>query len=108
MSMRTAGSLVRERRQVHGLSQRELALRAGTRQATVSRIETGREEPTVERLAQLLLAMGERLDLRVAPLDPERPLDDVAADRARSMSERLEDGFALAAFATRLAGTARR
>ena len=36
-----AGALLRERRRAHGLSQRELALRAGTQQATISRIENG-------------------------------------------------------------------
>jgi transcriptional regulator with XRE-family HTH domain len=36
-----AGALLRERRRAHGLSQHELAIRAGTRQATISRIEDG-------------------------------------------------------------------
>lgn len=103
-----AGELVRRRRTAHGLSQRELAIRAGTRQSTISRIETGREVPTVDRLDGLLVAMGERLQLQTVPLDPERPPQDVAGDRARSMSARLEDGFALAAFASELAGSARR
>jgi transcriptional regulator with XRE-family HTH domain len=103
-----AGSLLRQRRRAHGLSQRELALRAGTRQATISRIENGHEAPTVQRLDQLLTALGERLELRAVPLDAERPADDVHADQARTMTARLEDGFALASFASQLAGTARR
>jgi transcriptional regulator with XRE-family HTH domain len=103
-----AGTLLRQRRQAHGLSQRELAIRAGTRQATISRIENGHEIPTVQRLDQLLTALGERLECRAVPLDAERPDDDLQADRARSMSERLEDGFALASFASQLEGAARR
>lgn len=103
-----AGELLRRRRTAHGLSQRELALRAGTRQSTISRIETGREVPTVDRLDGLLVAMGERLRLQAVPLAPERSSTDVAADRARSMSARLEDGFTLAAFASELSGSARR
>ncbi|MBW3562648.1 MAG: helix-turn-helix domain-containing protein [Actinobacteria bacterium] len=59
-----AGDLLRRRRLAHGLSQRELAVRAGTRQSTISRIENGREIPTVDRLDALLIAMGERLELR--------------------------------------------
>lgn len=102
------GILVRRRRRAHGLSQRELALRAGTRQATVSRIENGHEIPTVQRLDQLLTALGERLELRAVPLDPERLRTDVRADLAKSMSSRLEEGFELAAFASQLAGAARR
>ena len=69
-----AGALLRQRRRAHGVSQRELALRAGTRQATISRIENGHEVPTVERLDQLLIALGERLELRAIPLEAERPL----------------------------------
>ncbi len=102
-----AGALLRRRRLAHGLSQRALALRAGTRQATVSRIENGHEIPTVERLDQLLTALGERLELRAVPLDPERAPAEVRADQARPMGSRLEDGFALASFASELAGTAR-
>jgi transcriptional regulator with XRE-family HTH domain len=101
-----AGALLLQRRRAHALSQRELAIRAGTRQATISRIENGREVPTVERLDQLLTAMGERLELRAVPLDAERPSSDVRDDRARSMTARLEDGFALASFASQLAGSA--
>lgn len=102
-----AGALLRQRRRAHGVSQRELALRAGTRQATISRIENGHEVPTVERLGQLLIALGERLELRAIPLEAERPLADVRADRAKPMTARLEDGFALASFASQLSGTAR-
>lgn len=103
-----AGELLRGRRLAHGLSQRELAIRAGTRQSTISRIETGREIPTVDRLDGLLVAMGEHLHLQAVPLDPERPRVDVGGDRVRSMSARLEDGFALASFASELAGSADR
>jgi transcriptional regulator with XRE-family HTH domain len=102
-----AGELLRERRLAHGLSQRQLALRAGTRQATISRIETGQEVPTVARLDQLLIALGERLELRAVPLDPERPAADMRDDQAKDPSARLEDGFALASFASQLSGTAR-
>jgi hypothetical protein len=53
-------------------------------------------------------ALGERLELDVIPLDPERPLADIRADRKKDMSARLEEGFALAAFASDLAGKAHR
>lgn len=102
------GSLVRRRRKARGLSQAQLAHRAGTAQPTLSRIENGHESPTLERLVRLLHAMGDELDIGVRSLDPERPVADLAADRAKSVSERLEEGFALAAFATELAGKARR
>ena len=96
-----AGALLRERRHARRLSQDELAIRAGTRQATISRIENGHEAPTVQRLEQVLTALGERLELRAVPLDAERPAVDIQADRAKSMAARLEGGFALATFARR-------
>lgn len=103
-----AGTLLRDRRLAHGLSQRELALRAGTAQSTISRIEQGHEIPTVDRLDQLFAALGERLELSATPMDPGRPAADVAADRSKSMAARLEGGFALAMFASELARTTRR
>lgn len=102
-----AGTLLRQRRLAHRLSQRELAVRAGTRQATISRIENGHEIPTTERLDQLLMALGERLELRAVRLDPERPDADIRIDQAKSMAARLEDGVALSSFASQLAGKAR-
>lgn len=103
----TAGGLLRQRRRAHGLSQRELAVRAGTRQATISRIENGHEIPTTERLDQLLVALGERLDLRAVPMAAERSDAEIRIDQAKTMAARLEDGFALSSFASELAAKAR-
>ncbi len=55
--------LLREARARNGISQRRLALRAGTSQDAISRIERGIESPTLERLAKLLMLLGERLEL---------------------------------------------
>jgi transcriptional regulator with XRE-family HTH domain len=60
--------LVREARARNGISQRRLALRAGTSQDAISRIERGVESPTLERLARLLMVLGERLELDTVPL----------------------------------------
>jgi transcriptional regulator with XRE-family HTH domain len=60
--------LLREARARQGISQRRLALRAGTSQDAISRIERGVESPTIERLTNLLFVLGERLDLNTAPL----------------------------------------
>jgi transcriptional regulator with XRE-family HTH domain len=60
--------VLREARTRHGISQRRLALRARTSQDAISRIERGVESPTLERLAHLLMVLGERLELDVAPL----------------------------------------
>lgn len=60
--------LLREARARHGISQRRLALRAGTSQDAISRIERGVESPTLERLTNLLMVLGERLELDTVPL----------------------------------------
>lgn len=83
------GEIVREVRQRRGLSQRSLAIRAGTQQATISRIERGLESPSYERFEQLLLVMGERPVLRTEPLEHGLDESDLAEERARSPEERL-------------------
>jgi transcriptional regulator with XRE-family HTH domain len=63
LDMELSGDVIRETRERHGLSQRRLALRAGTTQAVVSRIERGIASPTLETLRRLLAAMGWELDV---------------------------------------------
>jgi transcriptional regulator with XRE-family HTH domain len=63
-----ASILLREARKRSGISQRRLALRAGTSQDAISRIERGVESPTLERLGNLLMVLGERLELDTVPL----------------------------------------
>jgi transcriptional regulator with XRE-family HTH domain len=60
--------LLREARTRHGISQRQLALRAGTSQDAISRIERGAESPTLERLAHLMMVLGEHLEFNVVPM----------------------------------------
>ena len=52
---------LRDARCSAGLTQAELAQRAGTSQATISAYERGHKEPSVETLARLLAAAGSRL-----------------------------------------------
>jgi transcriptional regulator with XRE-family HTH domain len=61
--------LVREARKRAGLTQRELASRAGTTQSAVARIEAGRTSPTLEHLTRLVRACGFDLYVRLAALD---------------------------------------
>jgi transcriptional regulator with XRE-family HTH domain len=96
------GTILREARLRGGLSQRALALRAGTSQDAISRIERGREAPTVGRLAQLLAAMGEQLIVESIPL--ESPLDsaELAVARELSLEERLRESASWNLAATKL------
>jgi transcriptional regulator with XRE-family HTH domain len=52
------GELLREVRVQARMSQRELALQAGTAQSVVARIESGRNSPTLETFRRLLAAAG--------------------------------------------------
>lgn len=82
----SASALLREARARQGISQRQLALRAGTSQDAISRVERGVESPSLERLAHLLMALGERLELGTAS-----PVE-VYSDGARpSVRERLRE-----------------
>ena len=64
----TPAELVRETRLRKGLTQRRLALRAGTSQSAVARIERGDEEVTWPRLRALMVSMGEEPVLTSKPL----------------------------------------
>jgi transcriptional regulator with XRE-family HTH domain len=82
-----AGELLRDARRRHRVTQKQLAARARTSQAAISRIERGLVSPSVETLAKLLDLLGEELELGAKPLDygHDRTLYDVTL-RATSES----------------------
>ena len=102
-----AGELIRTTRSRHALSQQRLALRAGTRQSAISRLERGEVSPTVETLELLLNAMGERLELAGAPLDHRYDSLHRKANAARSPEERLALAISWNRMAGRLAAAGR-
>jgi transcriptional regulator with XRE-family HTH domain len=61
--------LVREARRRAGLSQAELAERAGTTQSAIARLERGHGSPTMEHISALLRACGFDLHVRIVPAD---------------------------------------
>jgi predicted nucleotidyltransferase/DNA-binding XRE family transcriptional regulator len=65
-----AGALLVRVRRESGLTQTELARRAGTSQAMVARYETGAASPTVRTLARLLQAAGHSLVLSGPMVEP--------------------------------------
>ncbi|HWO16831.1 MAG TPA: helix-turn-helix domain-containing protein [Solirubrobacterales bacterium] len=92
--MTTPGELLREARQGHGVSQKRLAIRAGTTQSAISRIERDRVSPSVGTLRELLWLLGEDLTLGVETRDfgIDRTL---IRERFRlTPSERLDYGLA--------------
>jgi transcriptional regulator with XRE-family HTH domain len=92
----TPGQLLRQARERHGVSQKQLAARASTTQSAISRIERDKVSPSVDTLRELLYLLGEDLTLNVEKRDSgiDRTLN---AERLKlTPSERLEYGMAFA------------
>ena len=98
--MATATSLVREARQRAGLSQAELAVRAGVPQSTVGPIESGAREPSAALVERLIRAAG--FELRVGLGEPDREPTRYSNGRcAATPQQRLGDATRAARFALR-------
>lgn len=95
---------MREARERHGLTQKQLAIRARTSQAAISRIERGLVSPTVETLERLLAMVNEELVLEARELDwgHDRSLNRAAL--ARTVDERLANAESFHDFARTLRG----
>jgi predicted nucleotidyltransferase/DNA-binding XRE family transcriptional regulator len=80
--MESPGDLLREARKRSGLSQTELAARAGVTQSVVSEYEAGKRQPAVPTLARLLAAAGFELTMGMERSDPAvRGLPDTPLGR---------------------------
>jgi transcriptional regulator with XRE-family HTH domain len=91
--MSMAGRMVRDARRRAGLTQRELAAKAGIPQETIARIERGRADPRTRTLDRLLEACGYGLE--------SMPRLGIGVDRTQiaerlsvSMERRLEVAMA--------------
>lgn len=88
--------MLREARLRHGLSQERLAIRAGTTQSAISRIEKERVSPTVQTLAELLRLLGEDLVLKIEPRDAGIDRTLIGERLQMNEGERLDYGTAFA------------
>jgi transcriptional regulator with XRE-family HTH domain len=104
----TPADLIRDTRRRKGLSQRRLALRAGTSQSAIARIEAGTEEVTWPRLRAIMISMGEEPVLSGRQLKSRYDAADMVAQRGMSASGRLESGLAFDKLASELANGVRR
>lgn len=83
------------------MSQKRLAIRAGTTQSAISRIERDRVSPSVETLRELLYLLGEDLTLAAEQRDAGIDRTLIQERRTVSPAERLEYGLAFANFVIR-------
>jgi transcriptional regulator with XRE-family HTH domain len=102
-SITSPSELIKERRLAHGLSQRELAYRAGTSQPAIARIEAGDEDLTWKRLRAILAAMGDEPVLETKRLASRYDAHDLMRDRAMAPQARLASGVNFNRFATEFA-----
>ena len=88
-----AANLLREARRRAGLTQRELAKRAGTAQSVVARIERGLRDPSWQTLERLIAAAGFSLhaELTLRPTPDSHMLQDVARVLSLTPEERLAE-----------------
>ncbi len=103
-----AGELLREARRRHGLTQKQLAIRARTSQAAISRIERGLVSPTVETLGKLLAMMNEELVLDAREIDWGHDVTLIQGNLELNVSQRLAQAEAYAEFAQMLRDAGRR
>jgi transcriptional regulator with XRE-family HTH domain len=90
-----AWTLLQEARRQAGLTQAELALRAGVPQSTVAKIERGRRDPSLTTLERLVRAAGLELRIQLAPKDDhdlqliDLTLDLTPAQRLQNLEDQL-------------------
>jgi transcriptional regulator with XRE-family HTH domain len=99
----TPSELIKELRTRHGLSQRELAYRAGTSQSAIARIEGGDEDVSWARLQSILRGMGDEPVLDSKRLRSRYDVNDLVRERAMSPEARLASGIEFNRFGSELA-----
>lgn len=78
-----AGNVLRVVRAKTGLTQRELAHKAGVPYSTIAKIESGRRQPTHPTLAKILAAVDMSLSMQLVPYDDH---DDVLWEQEQRSS----------------------
>ena len=94
--------MLRQARQRHGLTQKQLAIRARTSQAAISRIERGLVSPTVETLQKLLAMVNEELVLDARAIDWGHDVTLIRGNLALTVDQRLANAEASSEFVREL------
>ena len=85
----TAASLLRTARRKAGITQVELARRAGVRQSVISDYERGKREPSLPTITRLVRAAGLRFDPRLR--EPSRSSKQLSGPLGRRIVERRHE-----------------
>jgi transcriptional regulator with XRE-family HTH domain len=92
---RTPGELLREARIRHRLSQDQLAIRAGTTQSAIARIERDRTSPSIKTLSNLFQAMEEDFVFGTRPRDWGADLTLNRRNLELTPTQRIERGLGI-------------
>jgi transcriptional regulator with XRE-family HTH domain len=86
------GAALRRERKDRGVSQSSLSRRTGVPQSAISRIESGREVPSLERWSRLLAGLGLKPAIGLVQIaePPSEPQHTEYAQRFLTPGERLE------------------
>lgn len=101
---RTPGVLLREARLRHELSQKQLAIRAGTTQSAIARIEHDRVSPSIRTMTALFKAMEEDFVFGARPRDWGADLSLNHANLEFDATGRLERQLGFADFVREFGG----
>lgn len=100
--MTRPGAILRDSRRTRGLSQAQLAIRAGTTQSAISRIENGHISPSIDTLDRLMRLLGERIELTSSDADSGIDRGLLRANLELTPAERLRGATRLAVATGRL------
>lgn len=100
----TSGALIRAARERHGLTQKQLAIRARTSQAAISRIERGLVSPSIDTLEKLLAMVNEELVLDARAIDWGHDVTLNRAALSRTVGQRIAHAESFDEFARALRG----
>jgi transcriptional regulator with XRE-family HTH domain len=100
----TPGELLRQARVRHELSQEQLAIRSGTTQSAIARIERDRVSPSIKTLTALFQAMEEDFIFGARPRDWGVDLTLNHKNQEFTSTERLERGLGFSDFVREFGG----
>jgi len=80
-------------REAKGMTQEEVAKRAGLDQAHLSHFERGARKPSLENLVKLSMALGCPIDDMVSPMINGQSLPEPTSDRLIAALERIADAL---------------